>query len=334
MFRKTAIAIILSTLVTAAASADDLVVTSASVSPTSVLPAASVWTSIEVRNASDHPVALPTKYIIELTPPAGEPFLAWHTTSFVGWLPEAYELQPALAPGESRVIEFLNGAGVLAGGIFYDRRLWQPGTWGLRVILSNELRSDRLERVHWSKLMGSGFVTAPLLVTPMIRLTIEEPTGIDAEAWKALLALPSVGTLTGDRPKAGELGKQFWDKYRESRYAPYFGMAAARYILQTGGEDRFKVVDEIHQRVITLDRDVIFADDLRFSSAFRKAYDAGVSHDLATALQKTSDARDALETVTKLAKHELTRARARSEFRKLKSPEELKAFFATSTTDH
>jgi hypothetical protein len=140
--------------------------------------------------------------------------------------------------------------------------------------------------------------------------------------------------LTGDRPKAGEIAKQFWDKYRESRYAPYFGMAAARYILQTGGEDRFKVVDEIHERVIALDHDAIFSDDLRFGPAFKKAFDAGVFHSLATALQKASDARDALEPVTKFAKHELTRVRARNELRKLKSPEELKAFFAASAADH
>ena len=181
--------------------------------------------------------------------------------------------------------------------------------------------------------MGAGFITAPLLVSPLIRFTVEEPAGVDAEAWKALLALPSgISTLNG--PKGGPIAKQLWDKYRDSRYAPYFGVAAARYILQTGGEDRFKVVDEIHERVIALDRDAIFSDDLRFGLAFKKAFDAGVFHNLATAVQKANDARAALEPVIAQAKHELTRVEARNELRKLKSLEELKAFFAVSAADH
>ena len=48
------------------------------------------------------------------------------------------------------------------------------------------------------------------------------------------------------------------------------------------------------------------------------------------ATQKTNDARAALEPAAALAKQELTRVKARNELRKLKSPAELKAFFAAS----
>lgn len=332
MTKRTAIAIILSAFVVATAAADDLIVTAASVSPSSVLPSAPVWISCDIRNTTDHPVALPTKYIIEFTPPKGEPFLAWQVTSFVAPLPEAYELQPALQAGETRVIDFPTGSG-LDDGIFADKRLWQPGTWSFRVILSSELRSDRLERVPWSGLMGAGFATSPVLVTPTIRLTVEEPAGIDAEAWNALVGLKSgVGTLYG--PKGSAIAKQFWEKYGESRYALYFGLAAAQHILQTGSEERFKVVHDINERVIALDRDAVVSDGLRFGPAFGKALDARDMENLGIAIRKTSDARAALEPVVAQAKHELTRVQARNEIRKLKSPEELKAFFASSTVDH
>jgi len=314
------IAFILSAFVAATAAADDLIVTAASVSPSSVLPSAPVWISCDIRNTTDHAVALPTKYIIEFTPPKGEPFLAWQVTSFVAPLPEAYELQPALQAGETRVIDFPTGS-QLDDGIFDDKRLWQPGTWSFRVILSSELRSDRLERVPWSGLMGAGFVTRPLLVTPMIRLTVEEPAGIDAEAWKALRSLPSFGTL--DSPKSGDIAKQFWDKYRTSRYAPYFGVFAARYIKRAGGDDRFKLAQDIYERVIALDRDGVLSDSLRFGPAFDKALDARDMENLGTAVRKTSDARAALEPIVAQAKHELTRVQARNEIRKLKSPDEL-----------
>lgn len=331
MLKKSIIAVILSTLVAATAAADDLIVTAASVSPSSVLPSAPVWISCEIRNATDHPVALPTKYIIEFTPPSGDPFLAWQVTSFVAPLPDAYELQPPLQPGETRVVDFPSGS-QLADGIFADKRLWQPGPWTFRVILSSELRGDRLERVPWSGLMGAGFVTTAPLVTPMIRLTVEEPAGIDAEAWKALRALPSFGVL--DLPKGSDVAMQLWDKYRSSRYAPYFGIFAARYVKRTGGEDRFKVAQNIYERVIALDRDAVVSDGLRFGSAFGKALDARAMDDLATAVRKTNDARAALEPVIPQAKHELTRVQARNELRKLKSPEELKAFFAVPAADH
>jgi hypothetical protein len=167
----------------------------------------------------------------------------------------------------------------------------------------------------------------------MIRLTVEEPAGVDAEAWKALLALPSgVSSLNG--PKGGPIAQQFWDKYRNSRYAPYFGIVAAQHILRSGSEGRFEVAHELYEHVIALDHDSIFSDDLRFGAAFNKAFDAGVLENLATAVRKTSDARAALEPVVTLAKHELTRVRARNEMRKLKSPEEFKAFFAASAADH
>jgi len=332
MLKKNIIAIILSGFVAASAAADDLIVTAASVSPSSVLPSTPVWISCDIRNATDHPVALPTKYIIEFTPPKGEPFLVWQVTSFVAPLPEAYELQPPLQPGETRVVDFPTGSG-LDDVIFDDKRLWQPGAWSFRVILSSELRSDRLERVPWSGLMGAGFVTAPLLVTPTIRLTVEEPAGIDAEAWNALVGLKSgVGTLYGSKGSA--IAKQFWDKYGGSRYALYFGLAAAQHILQTGGEDRFKVVHDINERVIALDRDGVVSDGLRFGPAFGKALDARDMESLATAVRKTTDARAALEPVVAQAKHELTRVQARNELRKLKSRDDLKAFFAASTADH
>jgi hypothetical protein len=331
MLRKNSIAMIISAFVTAAASADDLAVTRASANPSFVLPAAAVWISFEVKNTTDHPVPLPTRYIIELTPPVGEPFLAQQVSSTVAHLPPPYGSEPTLAPGEKRLIDFPTGP-ALSDSFFYDKRLWQPGAWLFRLILSDELKAGPLERVHWSELMGSGLVSTPLLVAPVIRLTVEEPVGVDAEAWKALLDLPSISMLNG--PKGGVIAKQLWEKYPNSRYAPYFGMVAARYIKRTGGDDRFKIVQGIYERVIAIDRDAIFADDLRFGTAFGKALDTGVVENLASAVRKTADARAALESVIAEAKHELTRVEARNEIRKLKSPDELKAFFATSSADH
>lgn len=326
MLRKITIAILPWVFVAVTAAADGLVVTRASVSPSTALPATAVWFSFEVRNASDHPIALPSNYVIEITPPSGEPFLAHHVTSFVAALPQAYRSEATLAAGESRVVDFPTGP-ALADSFFRDERLWQPGTWRFRIILSNELHDDFFERSHWSALMGTGSVTAPPLVTPAISLTIEEPKGVDAEAWKALRALPSVGSLNG--PKGGEIAKQFWEKYRNSRYAPYFGMVAAQHIRRTGGDDRFQVASDIYERVIALDGDGIFIDDLRMAPAINKALDAAAADSLASAVRATNDARVELEAVASTAKHELTRMRARTEARKLKSPNELKAKFAS-----
>jgi hypothetical protein len=78
---KHATAVVLSLFCAALVHADNLIVTRALIDPPSVLPAAPFWISFEIKNTADYPLDAPSRYIIELTPPTGEPFLAWHVTS-------------------------------------------------------------------------------------------------------------------------------------------------------------------------------------------------------------------------------------------------------------
>jgi hypothetical protein len=57
------------------------------------------------------PVAPPSKYFIEFTPPTGVAFLGWLESTCAHSIPEAYALRPALAPGETQIMDVLDVAG-------------------------------------------------------------------------------------------------------------------------------------------------------------------------------------------------------------------------------
>jgi hypothetical protein len=288
--------------------ADDLVVTSASVAPTASLPGLPVWISITVRNVSTRSASLPLSYAIEVTPSSGEPFMARQLRDAVALLPAEYKHVRELGAGESRTIDFVTG-GDIGDGWSGDRRLWQAGTYQLRLILSDELRNDDFDRMRWTDLAGSGRVAVAPVVTPAIELAVARPTGVDADAWAALMAATDGVGLLLNQPKGGELGEQLWTRFRGSRYAPYFGLAAGMKVLRSGAESRFLTLAKLHDEVVASDRDGLVTDSIRLGRAEKTAYAALNQSDVDRALSLTAEARQELQTLT-ASKHELTRLHA------------------------
>ena len=323
-------ALVLTVLLAAGAQADDLTVTAASVSPASVLPGLPVWISFTVKNTSERSVAIPLAYAVEVTPPSGQPFLARQMRFAVARLPEEYKDVRELRPGESRTIDFVTGSDI-GDGWLGDSRIWNPGTYHLRLILHDGLRDADLDRLRWNELAGAGLLASSPLLTQPIELRIETPDGVDAAAWKALMEVSRGVGLLMNHPKGDELGERFWDQYRESRYAPYFGLAAGMKVLRTGGERRFERLAELHEQILEADRDGLLSDSIRLGRAQKKAQEALRQRDPETAVSLTSSARAELETLAARSKHELTRLRALTEVAKIPSAGEIRERFAART---
>jgi hypothetical protein len=320
-------ALLLIVLLASVARADDLTVTTAAVSPASALPGAPVWISFTVKNTSERAVAIPLAYAVEVTPQSGEPFLARQMRFAVARLPEEYKGVRELSPGESRTIDFVTGSDIGDGWIG-DARLWNPGTYSLRLILHDGLRDPDLDRLAWSSLAGAGLLASPPLVTRPMELQVETLTGVDAAAWKSLMESTRGVGLLMNHPKGAELGERLWTQYRESRYAPYFGLAAGMKVLRTGGEKRFERLAELHAQVVAADRDGVLRDTIRLGLAQKQAYDAVNEPDAATAVGLASSVRAELETLAADSKHELTRLRARNEAAKLPTAQQIRERFA------
>lgn len=273
-----------------------LTVKEAAISPSSTLPALPFWISFAIANDSHRPMPLPSSYSMEVVPPAGQPFLARYVEETSIRIPDVY-IGLEIAPGETRRIDLPTGHDI-ADGWLLDRRLREPGTYQVRLVL--------------------GTVT-----TPVMTVTVEEPSGVDAQAWNALLARTK-GSAMLRVPKDDSIGSDLWTRYRESRYGPYFGVAASNEARRAGGSERAeKIMDE----VMAIDRDGIATKDVRVGRAMQKAANALAQPDLASALRMTAVARAELQAISHAAPRELTRHEAQRALERIPPDEELREQF-------
>jgi len=287
--KKAAFHLLLLLVLACAASADDLVMTTASFQPAATLPGLPVWISAEVHNSGASPVLVPANYSVEVTPDDGETMvLAINPTGGETLpLPGEYQSAAPLNAGESRVIEFPSARALMIGGtVTGDARLWKPGTYTVRFVLGPPSRFHTL---------GSA-PPSPRLVSPAFRFVIEVPQGNDADAWAALSEPGSKGYML-TAPKTDQVVEDLWKRYRTSRYGPYIAQVLAAKIRKFGGENRFAEADAVAKEGADRDGDGIIAAVRRVSHAAGKSFAARDESDVKRALEVLETGRSELEAM-------------------------------------
>ena len=242
-------------------------------------------------------------------------------TTRVTKLPPEYEPPTEIPPGASRRIDFATGAD-LGDGVFFDRRLWQPGTYTIRLVFSNELSDPRIAKSGWV----TGLKAAPL-VTPPISLQVETPSGTDADAWQAVLQATTNRALLVNSPEAGAIGRELYERFPSSRYAPFFLQVVAMDVWRNGGETRFATVAAMNETIERLDKTGILAEDIRLGRAVIRAREALAQSDVDSAIRSTAAALEDLKTIERSTTHEQTRLKAQRAMRTVKTPEAIRDHF-------
>ena len=298
----------------------------AAIKPGSTLPAVPFWVSFTFRNAGTEPLSMPPRYGLEVVDPHGHSFLAVGPTGPVLLVPEVYSGDGPLAPGEARLIEFPIVTH-LGDGFLLDRRVRQPGLYQLRVILFPEGSRDFHE--SWRAFRNGARIAPSPIVTPPMSLTLEEPSGVDATAWKELLDRNS-GSAILTAPGGAALAFELWQKYPDSRYAPYFAFDAAEQIVQEPAIDKDAARRDWEDAVVRIDRDGIYDALFNYGRAVERRLELGRQRDFQSALRLRAEIQARLEAVVKTAPHEYTRAQARAALRKLDSVDELKSRYGVT----
>lgn len=313
---------------------DDLVIASARIAPSSTLPGLPFWVRFEVVNRSGRSQPLPRAYVVEVTPAGGKPFLVTFATNSMALLPDEDVTSAPLDTGQSRIVEFpTSREAALGDGVAGDPRLWIPDTYDLRFVLSDEIRSSDLARYRWHELQGAGRITKAPLVTPAIRLVVEEPAGADAKAWR-VLSDPQNGAWMLMGPKTDEVSAEYWKEFAGSRYAPYIGLAYAESIARSAQADRFETAERIRAEAAVLDKDGVVAESVRLGRAFRLASRAGEATDIAVGLELLAKGREELAILAESAEHDWTRMRARKLLVALPTPALFEQRFAARHKAH
>ncbi|MDP9192847.1 MAG: hypothetical protein M3P06_14190 [Acidobacteriota bacterium] len=202
---------ILVTLTAVSASASTIKLSFA-LDPAETLPGIPVTFRVEALNTGPAPARVPRFFVLQVTPPNGEPFLAsGHRSNS-----EAYVVREEHRDGSSIIVPT---AGLQrldwwasSTSPWYQSRFWiEPGQYRLRLIADESLPNVALgERILDLSAPG---LTDPV-VSNEVTLTIQNPTGVDAEVWKLIRD-------TGHYHWLSALANQVWDLYPDSEYTAY-----------------------------------------------------------------------------------------------------------------
>jgi hypothetical protein len=210
-------------------------------------------------------------------------------------------------------VEFPSARGAIGVGPTGDPRLWIPGTYTMRLLLSTV-----------SGVQGYGREQPAELVSPAFRFVVEEPKGVDAEAWAALSAPGSKGHLLRG-PKLKEVIDEYWTSFGTSRYAAYIAAAAAPIVFQRGGDHRVAESRAWWERSLTLDREGIMSASSRIDHAAGKSYAAGEESDVKSALEILESGRSELKAMAADERERpWMRAMAEYELRRMATPDEIR----------
>jgi hypothetical protein len=302
--------------------AGDLAITRAAVEPASVLPGVPFWISVTFSNSGKRAAEAPSTYLLEVRPSEGTPFMAQQVTTVVAMLPSEYTGRTTVPAGSSLLVEF--GAGDDLGTAFlFDQRLWVPGKYVIRLIFGGDLVESRLEQYG-----SSSSASTASLVSPPIELAVEDPAGVDAEAWAAVLEATHHRASLLNAPKGGIAGQELWRRFPESRYAPYFIRAAATEVWRNGGEHRLAKVMEMNETIEHLDATGILGEEVRLGRSLREARRVSEETDLDAAIGVAKIVRRDLERLAAdPAVHEHTRIKARLAADRLESADAIRERF-------
>lgn len=288
--------------------------------PAVALPGIPVHLVLTVENASAVPQRLPSLLTIEARPQSGEPFLpnARPETPVHPW-PDEYRNALTIEPGQTRVYH-LPLASELTARAMGDPRIWNPGAYALRVLLHDQLRNEDVTRFGVHGLLGAGRIESPLLASTDATLRVDQPSGLDAEIWSAILAkTEGRGLAMSTEDHSDAVARELWTRGSDSAYGPYL----VYYIRKVAPEERQK----IWAHVIKRDPGHPIAQTIRIAAARRKALEARWSiargASLETVLSETDDARKTLNELSKEVKNDLLRIAARNALAEMKSREEL-----------
>jgi len=265
------------TAVSAAASTIKL---SFALNPAETLPGIPVTFRVEALNTGPAPAPIPRFFVLEVTPPNGEPFLASGDRSNT----EAYVVREDERDG-SPIIVPSSGLQRLdwwasSTSPWYQSRFWiEPGQYRLRLIADESLTRVALGRRVLD--LSEPGLTDPV-VSNEVTLTIQTPNGVDAEVWKLIRD-------TGHYHWLSALANQVWDLYPDSEYTAY--------MVRSFGSDR-EMIDSFGASLRKNPRGT-FGDDYR--TAMVAAHVARmlefVETDVQRAFEESEAARKLLEEI-------------------------------------
>ena len=223
--RLRAILAALAVLFTTAALGQQPLTASLSLLPATTLPGLPVAFLILVSNSSDVPQTVVDGMALRVIPASGESFNA---TGVAGRtqlsLPhdavaDCGSVHCITVPAGGQKQIYVNYELTLADNEFFaDKRLARPGSYSLQIVLYA---------------VGTGDAPNSEVLTNPAHLTIEEPSGIDADAWQYLRTMAASGDMTiHDWVNAGpEVASALRSRFPHSRYIPWvaaYGPAASR----------------------------------------------------------------------------------------------------------
>ena len=306
---------------------EGLVVTRAVAEPASVLPGTPFWISLTVTNSSERPLQLPRAFLVEVAPNQGTPFIAEQVTSRIALLPAEYQgTQGVVPPRSSRVVDFPTGLD-LGDGFLFERRLWTPGKYAIRLFFSDGITDESIARPDWPVALSSSAV-----VSLPFELVVEKPVDSDAAVWSELMEATHNRLLLSNWPKGGRLALDLWERFPTTRYAPYLILAAAAEVRRNGGPERHTRAVEMLKMIEELDSNGVLGEKLRLSRSLRAIEDVITARDVESALDSAQRARAELESLSHdRSLHEYTRLGARHAAARIDSGDVIRARFRDSS---
>jgi hypothetical protein len=259
------------------------------VEPAAELPAIPLTLHVEATNLSDAPVTIPSVVAMQVIPPEGEPFVAVAgmrgesgATSFPG---ERFEV--TLAPRETRDLTFWSSPDSALFG--NDERLYRPGRYRFQLVVAPELM--QLDFVGVKTLVNDAELTDPI-VSNEVTFTALEPKGDDAIVFGWI-----------KEPPVSDIRDIIWEKYPNSRYAPY----------NIPNPDDYHEHIAFYQAAVAKAPTAVIADRWRLNIAFLKLVHLRsilTEEDLAAADVVMSEAGPILRDLVKRARDPQIRAEA------------------------
>jgi hypothetical protein len=266
------------TAVSAAASTIKL---SFALDPAETLPGIPVTFRVEALNTGPAPAPIPRFFVLQVTAPNGETFLASglrsNTEAYIGRQHERDESPFIVPPAGSQHVDVW----AHSSSPWYQSQFWiEPGQYRLRLIADESLPEVALgEKILDLSEPG---LTDPV-VSNEVTLTIQTPTGVDAEVWSLIRD-------TGHEHWLSALADEVWDLYPDSEYAAY--------MVRSSGSDPQQRIDHFGASLRKNPRGT-FGDQYRMSmvTAHVELMEGFVRTDVQRAFEESEAARKLLEEI-------------------------------------
>jgi hypothetical protein len=211
-----------------------------------MVPGLGVGMRITLINSSNADVEIPGGVIVEVTPAgAAHPFIAmWWGTEYgktVGGIPQPYHDSVTLKRGNRQTFQFPVGGDNFATA-FNDQRLQNPGTYSIRVGLSEQALSVGSWPDDIRSLSDIQRTVDDLLITNVVTLRVVPLQGDDSVVWQ-MIAKQSGGRglFEADQRSVQALVQTIWTQHPSSVYAPYAGLMYT----PPSDDERKKIVDRV-----------------------------------------------------------------------------------------